>query len=219
MPGLRGSEDVLGVLLSAIDSGQAVQFPHRPSRSEPYTMRTVEPWGVVTDNGRWYLVGHDRDRDATRTFRLSRIGADVTPIGPVGAVRRPEDVDLRDIVPTPSETRRPACRPRSGWPTAAPPRCGAPGHRWGPAARGRDGDVIELDIGSTDRLAREIAGYGADAVVLEPASLRDEVLERLRAHAGSARSDDPVSTRLVRLLNMVPYFQANPRVTRAAGRR
>src|SRR5260370_36431670 len=25
----------------------------------------------------------------------------------------------------------------------------------------------------------------------------------------------PVSTRLVRLLNMVPYFQANPRITRA----
>ena len=25
----------------------------------------------------------------------------------------------------------------------------------------------------------------------------------------------PISTRLVRLLNMVPYFQANPRVTRA----
>ena len=67
-----------GILLSAIDSGQAVQFPHRPSRSEPYTTRTVEPWGVVTDRGRWYLVGHDRDRDATRTFRLSRIGAEVT---------------------------------------------------------------------------------------------------------------------------------------------
>ena len=32
-PGLRGSEEVLGILLSAIDSGQAVQFPHRPSRS------------------------------------------------------------------------------------------------------------------------------------------------------------------------------------------
>ena len=78
--------------------GQAVQFPHRPSRIEPYTMRTVEPWGVVTEKGRWYLVGHDRDRDATRTFRLSRIGAEVTPIGPAGAVTRPKDVDLRDIV-------------------------------------------------------------------------------------------------------------------------
>src|SRR6267154_3055025 len=36
LPGLRGSEDVLGILLSAIDSGQAVRFPHRPSRSDPY---------------------------------------------------------------------------------------------------------------------------------------------------------------------------------------
>src|ERR1700756_426227 len=77
--GLRGSEDVLGALLSAIDSAQAVQFPHRPSRTEPYTVRTVEPWGVVTEKGRWYLVGHDRDRGATRTFRLSRIGDEVTP--------------------------------------------------------------------------------------------------------------------------------------------
>ncbi|EUA42166.1 protein pafB [Mycobacterium xenopi 4042] len=89
---------MLGVLLSAIDAGQVVQFPHRPSRTEPYTTRTVEPWGVVTQNGRWYLVGHDRDRDATRVFRLSRIGAEVKPIGPVGAVVRPEGVDLRKIV-------------------------------------------------------------------------------------------------------------------------
>ena len=90
MPGIRGSEEVLGILLSAINSGQAVQFPHRPARSEPYTTRTVEPWGVVTDRGRWYLVGHDRDRDATRTFRLSRIGADVTAVGPAGAVKPPD---------------------------------------------------------------------------------------------------------------------------------
>ena len=45
---------------------------------------------------------------------------------------------------------------------------------------GRDGDVIELDVGSTDRLARDITGYGADAVVLEPQSLRDDVRARLR---------------------------------------
>src|SRR6478752_6968928 len=89
LPGLRGSEDVLGILLSAIDSGQAVQFPHRSSRSDPYTTRTVEPWGVVTDRGRWYLVGHDRDRNATRTFRLSRIGADAKAIGPAGVVKPP----------------------------------------------------------------------------------------------------------------------------------
>src|SRR3954468_16164515 len=36
LPGLRGSENVLGTLLAAIDAGQAVRFKHRSSRSEPY---------------------------------------------------------------------------------------------------------------------------------------------------------------------------------------
>ena len=98
LPGLRGSEDVLGTLLAAINDGRVVTFGHRPTRTEDYTTRTVEPWGVVTQNGRWYLVGHDRDRDDTRTFRLSRIAPDVTAIGPAGAVARPEGVDLRELV-------------------------------------------------------------------------------------------------------------------------
>ncbi len=181
VPGLRGSEDVLEILLSAIDSRQAVQFPHRPSRAEPYTTRTVEPWGVITEKGRWYLVGHDRDRDATRTFRLSRIGADVTPIGPEGAITVPGDVDLRKIVAdTVSET--PAGGLAVLW--VADGRATAlrrAGRLVGARQLGdRDGDVIEIDIGSPDALAREVAGYGADAVVLEPQSLRDDVLLRLR---------------------------------------
>lgn len=184
VPGLRGSEDVLGILLAAIDSRQAVQFPHRPSRAEPYTTRTVEPWGVITEKGRWYLVGHDRDRDDTRVFRLSRIGSRVKPIGPVDAVSVPAGVDLREIVAY----------------TVAEPPTGGQATVWVADARatalrragkstgarqlaGRDGEVIELDVGSSDQLARDIAGYGADAVVLEPQSLRDDVVARLRGHA------------------------------------
>ncbi|HET7074428.1 MAG TPA: YafY family protein [Mycobacterium sp.] len=185
VPGLRGSEGVLGILLSAIDSRQVVQFPHRSSRAGPYTMRTVEPWGVITEKGRWYLVGHDRDRDATRTFRLSRIGADVTPIGAAGAVTVPRGVDLRKIVAdTVSET--PAGGQARVW--AADGRATAlrrAGRSIGARQlAGRDGEVIELDIGSTDQLARDITGNGADAVVLEPESLREDVLARLRAQAG-----------------------------------
>jgi proteasome accessory factor B len=185
VPGLRGSEDVLGILLSAIDSRQAVQFPHRPSRAEPYTTRTVEPWGVVTEKGRWYLVGHDRDRDDTRTFRLSRIGAEVAAVGPAGAVTVPDHVNLRKIVartvaetPTGVQARvwvadgRATALRRAGTSTGAQ------------ELGGRSGEVIEIDIGSIDRLARDVAGYGAEAVVLEPQSLRDDVLARLRAQAG-----------------------------------
>ena len=183
--GLRGSEDVLGILLSAINSGQAVRFRHRPLPTEPYTERTVEPWGVVTARGRWYLVGHDRDRNATRTFRLSRIGADVETVGPERSVTRPDGVDLRDIVekaigeaPTGlmatvwvADGRATALR-RTG--TSKGPRI----------VGGRAGEIIELDLGTRDRLAREIAGYGADALVLEPAALREDVVARLTAQAG-----------------------------------
>ena len=183
-PGLRGSEGVLGKLLAAINSGQAVQFPHRPSRNDPYIMRTVEPWGVLTEQGRWYLVGHDRDRDATRVFRLSRIGAEVTPIGPAGTVTRPEGVDLRKIVAD-AVTEAPTGMQATVW--VADGRATAlrrAGTSIGPRQlAGRDGEVIQLDIGSTDRLVREITGYGADAVVLEPPALRDDVLSRLRAQA------------------------------------
>ncbi len=187
--GLRGSEGVLNALLSAVTAGQAVQFPHRPSRAEHYTVRTVEPWGVITEKGRWYLVGHDRDRDATRTFRLSRIGAEVTPVGPAGAVVRPEDAVLRDIVAKAVSDAPTGVRAQvwvaDGRATALR-RAGTPvdSRQIG----GRAGDVIEVDIGSTGQLARDIAGYAADAVVLEPQSLRDEVLELLRAHTEGARS-------------------------------
>jgi len=184
LPGLRGSEDVLGILLSAIDSGQAVQFPHRPSRSEPYTTRTVEPWGVVTDRGRWYLVGHDRDRDAPRTFRLSRIGDDVTPIGPPGVVKRPENINLREIVKRVISDPQGGTQARvwvaAGRATALRRRGSVVGPR---ALNGRDGDELTVEYGMPDPLAREIASYGPDAVALEPQSLRDDVLARLRAQA------------------------------------
>jgi len=185
LPGLRGSEEVLGILLSAIDAGQAVQFAHRSSRSDPYATRTVEPWGVVTDRGRWYLVGHDRDREATRTFRLSRIGSEVTAIGEPGAVKRPDGVDLREIVD----------RAVGEWPSSGQARVWVADGRAtalrrratvvGPHTLGdRAGQEIALEIGMIDRLAREIASYGPDAVALDPQPLRDDVLARLRAQAG-----------------------------------
>jgi proteasome accessory factor B len=192
VPGLRGSEDVLGILLAAIDSGQAVQFPHRSSRTAPYTIRTVEPWGVITERGRWYLVGHDRDRNDTRTFRLSRIGAEVTPIGPPGTVTVPDGADLRKIV-VQTVGEAPTGVHATVWVAdGRATELRRAGKSLGPRQlAGRDGEVIEVEIGSSDRLARDITGYGADAIVLEPEFLREDVLDRLRAAAGLGEERRP----------------------------
>lgn len=186
--GLRGSEAALGALFSAVESGQAVQFEHRRTPVDPYSVRTVEPWGVLTMQGRWYLVGHDRDRDATRVFRVSRIGSDVKAVGPHGAVVRPAGADLRALVSQSIEAATGMAQgsgPATVWVAdgraVALRRAGREmGRR---TVGGREGSVIEIDMGSPDMLAREIAGHGADALVLEPASLREDVLARLSARA------------------------------------
>lgn len=42
------------------------------SRSE-FSIRNVDPWGLVAALGRWYLIGLDHNSDAERMFRVDRI--------------------------------------------------------------------------------------------------------------------------------------------------
>lgn len=183
--GLRGSDEVLGALLAAIDARQAVQFQHRPNPVEAYTLRTVQPWGVVTARGRWYLVCHDCDREATRVFRLSRI-IDAKSVGPQGVFAVPDGQDLRALV---NQAIGDAASGGQALVWVADGRATALRRQGRLLERrtvgGREGDVIGLDVPAMDWLAREVAGYGADAIVLEPASLRDDVIARLTAQAGT----------------------------------
>ncbi|MGW6142900.1 WYL domain-containing protein [Streptomyces sp. NPDC055140] len=50
--------------------------------------RTVEPDGLLTANGRWYLIGWCRTRQAGRGFRLDRI----TTATPTGEQAQPHDL-------------------------------------------------------------------------------------------------------------------------------
>jgi predicted DNA-binding transcriptional regulator YafY len=60
-------------LARAIRTRRVVRFRYRgPTRDEP-TDREVEPWSLLFKQSRWYLVGHDRVREARRIFRVSRI--------------------------------------------------------------------------------------------------------------------------------------------------
>ncbi|WP_218006073.1 WYL domain-containing protein, partial [Mycolicibacterium vaccae] len=60
---------------------------------------------------------------------------------------------------------------------------------------GRAGDEITVDIDMFDKLAREVASYGADALALEPQSLRDDVIARLQAQLSPADAAREAQTR------------------------
>ncbi|WP_124707290.1 helix-turn-helix transcriptional regulator [Gordonia insulae] len=176
-----GSESALATVLSAIGTSQAVTFTYRPGAASTAATRTFEPWGVVTHRGRWYVVGHDRDRDATRTFRLSRI-SDVVAIGTAGDVTVPADTDLQQIVTAAVDSATGTDgRTAQIW-VAADRAAGLRRLAAGSAAHELDGvagDVLEVEIGSLPTLARMVLGAGADAVALSPPELRDTVVAGL----------------------------------------
>ncbi|QYC42807.1 hypothetical protein Nocox_26030 [Nonomuraea coxensis DSM 45129] len=164
-------------LWEAVRDRRVVRFDYRGAGSETVRARTVEPWGVVSRRGRWYLAGFDRDRQAPRAFRLSRIAGQVAHVGRPGAVRVPDGVDLRAMVGFPDETtdeRVAVVRVRQG-------ACEGVRQLARAVHPGIDGwDEAELTFSDPERLAGWMASLGGDVEVVEPPDAREAVIRRLK---------------------------------------
>lgn len=174
------SEPAFDACYQAVRDGQPVEFDYRAAGDAATSPRHVEPWGVVSWRGRWYLVGHDRDRGARRVFRLSRIAGPVTATGPSGQVQPPADVDLLaevSAIDTEAAIGEARLRVRAGaaWELRRRARSSRP--------LGPDADEIVVAYADAERLAEQVAGHGADVVALAPAELRAAVVRRLAAAA------------------------------------
>jgi predicted DNA-binding transcriptional regulator YafY len=66
--------DVLMALARATRDRLRVEFAYEPLDGAP-SLRRVEPYQLVANGRRWYLMGYDLDRDDWRTFRLDRLSA------------------------------------------------------------------------------------------------------------------------------------------------
>ncbi|MFI7702515.1 helix-turn-helix transcriptional regulator [Nonomuraea sp. NPDC049480] len=164
-------------LWDAVRDRRVVRFDYRASGSETVRSRTVEPWGVVSRRGRWYLAGFDRDRQAPRAFRLSRITGQVASVGKAGAVQVPEGIDVRAMVGFPDEPmdeRVAVVRVRQG-------ACEGVRQLARAVHPGTDGwDEAELVFSDPERLAGWMASLGADVEVVEPPDAREAVIRRLK---------------------------------------
>ena len=177
-PQVEASGSAFPLLAEAVHDGRRVSFSYRGAGDAEPVARTVEPWGVVWWHGRWYLVGLDTDKSATRVFRLSRIVGEPKPVGPAGAVTRPAGADLRSLVSS-YDAASPAAvaviRVREGKGLGLRRR--AINVSAGPAGW----DVIEVTYPDTGRLAEQVLPYGADVVVLEPPEAVETVVARLQS--------------------------------------
>ncbi|MET0237763.1 MAG: WYL domain-containing protein [Kibdelosporangium sp.] len=179
-PKVRTTEQAFSPLLAAVEEGQAVEFSYRRPTPAELRTRTIEPWGVVSWRGRWYVVGHDRDRNAPRCFRLSRIVGDVRLVGRAGAVHQPDGINLLDFVANtgtdPGHTAIARVWVAAGRAAGVRRRAKIVGNR---EIGGVTGEELELELRFPESAASWLAGFGPDVLVLEPEVLRKSVFERL----------------------------------------
>ncbi|MDP2955033.1 MAG: WYL domain-containing protein [Longimicrobiales bacterium] len=96
-PETKATVDALRTLSDALLAHKKVQFLYRSMERDDEAVRTVHPYGLLFQHGRWYLVAWAEDRAAVRMFRVGRM-AGVKP-NPRSAgtpdYEIPGDFDLR----------------------------------------------------------------------------------------------------------------------------
>ncbi|MEV5239287.1 WYL domain-containing protein [Streptomyces cinnamoneus] len=165
-------------LMLAARDRRPVVFDYRKSNAARPEQRRVEPWALECWRGHWYLAGWDRDRQAERVFRLSRITGKVRSRALPFTAPVPDHVTVRTTVESwagekATGTARIKVRAGHGYPLRA--RALAThdlGDGW---------DELEIPYGHG--LDAWLVEFGPDVIVLEPAELRAEVIDRLRAVA------------------------------------
>lgn len=180
-PRLAADEPSFETFWEALATRRPVRFSYRAGGAATPSVRRFEPWGIVSYRSRWYAVGHDRDRDDQRMFRLSRVAGAVEYDGPPGSFTVPDGVDVRALASrlapdTPGRTA--VMLVRAG-------RAHALRHRATSVTADRPGwERLVLGFGRSDGLVDEVLAHGSDVVVLEPEDVRAGVVARLRAVAG-----------------------------------
>jgi proteasome accessory factor B len=180
-PRVRTAEPAFDALWAAVRDRVPVRFTYRTARTGEVAERQVEPWGITSRSGKWYLTGHDRDRDAGRVYRLSRVEGTVEPIGPAGSYDVPEGHEPRVMV---GETVRDAPAQTA---TVRARRGAAHSLRRRAASVTRvdtEWDELAVDYTDEEMLAEELVGLGPVVVAEAPAELRESVVRRLHAVVG-----------------------------------
>jgi proteasome accessory factor BC len=169
----------LGKLEGAISKQRTIKFPYYSISRNRQSERTVNPYGLLSDNGSWYVIGQDLDRKDIRTFRVSRIRGDIK-----FATRRerdfriPADFDIDEFRGRPpwqigdieGEARIELAGDTAWWVERA----------FGNAGELEDG-VFVTGYSSVPQLASWILRQDGRAIPVEPDELRREVAQALRA--------------------------------------
>ncbi|MFK0006297.1 helix-turn-helix transcriptional regulator [Paenarthrobacter sp. NPDC090520] len=176
-PRVKPAGQAFDDVVAAMHGRQAIRFGYLAGSTNREETREVEPWGLGSRFGQWYLVGLDRGRKAKRFFRLSRMTTAVTVMAtsrfdpPAGFDARAELNSLTELPLQEAHLDVDAGRLLDL-------------RKRGSAMPGTNGrDTLRIAFRDPEKLAEELASYGPHVMVREPAGLRAAVVRRLQGAA------------------------------------
>lgn len=188
--GTLRERDALAAIMEGLAKRKLVTFSYRTLDSDEPSVREVEPYGLFSKNGYWYLVGQCHLRGESRCFKLDRIVSGVTLNR--AHLRTPDfevpaDFDIEAVAswewPPPSGAEDVEAgvvfKPRLAF-----------AHSSGRARvvtskRHKDGSLeVTYEVADPEQFVDWVLEFGPDARVIAPPELRDMVVKRLQ---GSGR--------------------------------
>ncbi|HVP31317.1 MAG TPA: WYL domain-containing protein [Myxococcota bacterium] len=181
--------DTIQKLNEAVLARRTVEMRYRTGSTGAVSTRSLDPYRVWYRGGALYVVGHDHKSGEIRTFAVDRI-------------ERLRETDGRFAVPASFDfdaylgasfgvIAEPASKVRirfeRRWAGYVAERTWHPSQRVRPLPGGAL--ELEMEVGGTAELRSWVLSFGSGALVLEPETLRDEVVRELRAAV--ARYDAP----------------------------
>ncbi len=166
----------------AVCSRRAIRFHYRKPGEAQGEERQVQPFHLMEFDARWYVIGHDRKREAVRTFALGRMSA---PELTKERFERPRDFDPREHLAKSvgimcGEADYRVVIEMDPWLTDMfRGRKFNNSQEWTELASG--GSVLRVRVACLEEIRRWVMGWGTHANVLEPEALRMSLAETGRA--------------------------------------
>jgi proteasome accessory factor B len=173
-PKVQVSSTAFVPLTRAIGDRATVTFKYRSAQLDDEA-RLINPYGLGSRKGNWYLIGEDHDRKAVRTFRLDRIVGDVEIVSKPAAFEVDSEFHVLAFLDTHLFEPRDVAQLRI--------RIGR-GHalRKDATVLSSDDqfDLCELSYSDEAKFIDSILWHGDDVIVLNPRALRENVILRLK---------------------------------------
>jgi predicted DNA-binding transcriptional regulator YafY len=186
--------ELIDELMVGVEDRKAVFITYQSLQATEPVTYDIYPYGLVYHRGALYLVGRSPQRNEICHWKVSRIeAAEVTQV----PFQRPKDFNLQQhlaksfgvyhgdgnvkiVVRFAPSVARYVCE--SNW------------HESQKLTPQNDGSLVaEFQLSDTEEIKRWIMSFGQYAVVVEPASLRKEIVEELNSLL-AAYSEEPGGT-------------------------